>query len=188
MIVVISFHFQVFPTRDSSSWIQKTTPSVTVWRWCRVPCPSPATWRETRHTATRSCVTPGTLQAEGTFYTHNNVFTSAETLTCFPHRPLPRGSYVVHVKVDGLAIPDSKICWGRPSWCSFYVSSTVWLLHQVVPCSQVWIVHTCFCFPVSPQSVWYRTPTVSDVDRVSGPPGTGLTSSPLVVTSDQFEF
>lgn len=50
---------QVLPRRDSFSWIQKMTILATLWLWCPAPCPSPVTWKETRLTATRSCVTAG---------------------------------------------------------------------------------------------------------------------------------
>lgn len=50
---------QVLLRNNNSNWIQKMTRLGTVWLWCPVPCPFPAMWKETPHTATRSSATPG---------------------------------------------------------------------------------------------------------------------------------
>ncbi|XP_053190049.1 fibrocystin-L-like [Scomber japonicus] len=61
-------------------------------------------------------------------------------------RPLPKDQYVVRVSVDGVPIPDSKICGGsiKSYHCSIY-------------------------------TVWYRTPTISSLSPLSGPPGSVVT-------------
>ncbi|XP_030003203.1 fibrocystin-L-like [Sphaeramia orbicularis] len=66
-------------------------------------------------------------------------------ITCYT-RPMPDGQYVAHVIVDGVPIPDSKICRGsyKPYHCSIYVA-------------------------------WYRTPTIYSVTPVSTLPGSVLT-------------
>ncbi|XP_062266639.1 PKHD1 like 1, tandem duplicate 1 [Platichthys flesus] len=68
--------------------------------------------------------------------------THGNQIMCYT-RASPQAWYVVHVTVDGVAIPDSKICGGRHNHCNFY-------------------------------SVWWRTPSITSVTPVSGPPGTIL--------------
>ncbi|XP_024857831.1 fibrocystin-L isoform X2 [Kryptolebias marmoratus] len=67
--------------------------------------------------------------------------THGNQILCYT-RIMPEGQYVVHVAVDGVSIPDSKICNGyyKPYHCSLYV-------------------------------VWYRTPTISSLSPLSGLPG-----------------
>ncbi|KAM9839131.1 PKHD1 like 1, tandem duplicate 1 [Aulostomus maculatus] len=71
--------------------------------------------------------------------------THSNQIMCYT-RALPSAQFVVHVSVDGVPIPDSRICRGsyKPWHCSL--------------------------FPV-----WYRTPTITALTPVSGPPGTLVT-------------
>ncbi|XP_044191170.1 PKHD1 like 1, tandem duplicate 1 [Thunnus albacares] len=71
--------------------------------------------------------------------------THSNQIMCYT-RPMPNGQYVVRVSVDGVPIPDSKICNGdhKPYHCSIY-------------------------------TVWYRTPSIYSLSPVSGPPGTVVT-------------
>ncbi|KAJ8334859.1 hypothetical protein SKAU_G00404980 [Synaphobranchus kaupii] len=50
--------------------------------------------------------------------------THGNQITCYT-RPMPYGTYVVRVTVDGVPIPKSHICNGAnsPYWCSFYWST-----------------------------------------------------------------
>ncbi|XP_071356429.1 PKHD1 like 1, tandem duplicate 1 [Trachinotus anak] len=68
--------------------------------------------------------------------------THGNQILCYT-RPMPRDQYVVHVSVDGVPIPDSNIC--RGAYKSYHCSF---------------------------YTVWYRTPTISSLSPVSGPPGT----------------
>uniref|UniRef100_A0A672GVH9 Polycystic kidney and hepatic disease 1 (autosomal recessive)-like 1 n=1 Tax=Salarias fasciatus TaxID=181472 RepID=A0A672GVH9_SALFA len=71
--------------------------------------------------------------------------THGNQIMCYT-RPMPQNKYVVHVSVDGVPIPNAKICRGAYGHyhCSFY-------------------------------TVWYRTPTIDSVSPVTGPPGTIVT-------------
>ncbi|XP_042290990.1 PKHD1 like 1, tandem duplicate 1 [Thunnus maccoyii] len=71
--------------------------------------------------------------------------THSNQIMCYT-RPMPNGQYVVRVSVDGVPIPDSKICNGdhKPYHCSIY-------------------------------TVWYRTPSIYSLSPISGPPGTVVT-------------
>lgn len=146
--------FKVLLRRNSSNWILKMTSSVTVWPWCQLPCQSLVMWRETQHMATRSCVIPGSQQAKDIFTKFAMIIPKFSTLKwwlwnqssnllhftilnlkcviiVFVHRrPMPSGRYVVHVSVDGVPIPDSKICRGYTTsyHCSFFVSKTSFIL------------------------------------------------------------
>lgn len=100
----------------------------------------------------------------------------------FHHRPMPNDHYMVHVSVDGVPIPEENRCFGpyKVHHCGFYVSLQQ-IQHRhwsVTPCTQAWIyltVSLCLVFN-SAQTVWYRTPTISSLSPVSGPPGTVFTS------------
>lgn len=89
---------------------------------------------------------------------------------------MPQDSYMVRISVDGEPFPDSAICGGvyKHYHCSFYVSyqQTQHLCHhfQVNKVSHTSYISYCN----SPQTVWYRTPTIQSVSPVSGPPGTAL--------------
>uniref|UniRef100_A0A8D3BAM2 PKHD1 like 1, tandem duplicate 2 n=1 Tax=Scophthalmus maximus TaxID=52904 RepID=A0A8D3BAM2_SCOMX len=67
--------------------------------------------------------------------------THGNQILCYT-RPMPYGQYVAHVNVNGVPIPDSKICRGayKPHHCSIF-------------------------------AVGYRTPSITDVIQDSGLPG-----------------
>ncbi|XP_038580507.1 PKHD1 like 1, tandem duplicate 1 [Micropterus salmoides] len=71
--------------------------------------------------------------------------THGNKITCYT-RAMPSDQYVVHVNVDGVPIPDSNICRGA---------------YKPYQCS----IYTRT----------YRTPTISSLSPVSGPPGTLVT-------------
>ncbi|CAL8298854.1 unnamed protein product [Lota lota] len=68
-------------------------------------------------------------------------------------RPMPADQYVVHVSIDGVPIPDERICRGgyKPYSCSLYTR-------------------------------WYRTPTIQSISPTTGPPGTVVTITGLIFT------
>ncbi|GLD59380.1 fibrocystin-L [Lates japonicus] len=71
--------------------------------------------------------------------------THGNQILCYT-RPMPNDHYMVHVSVDGVPIPEENRCFGP------------------------YKVHHCGFY-----SVWYRTPTISSLSPVSGPPGTLVT-------------
>ncbi|XP_044027924.1 LOW QUALITY PROTEIN: PKHD1 like 1, tandem duplicate 1 [Siniperca chuatsi] len=71
--------------------------------------------------------------------------THGNKILCYT-RAMPNDQYVVRVSVDGVPIPDSNICRG------------------------VYKSQQCSIF-----TVWFRTPTISSLSPVSGPPGTLVT-------------
>ncbi|KAM3858592.1 fibrocystin-L-like [Diretmus argenteus] len=79
--------------------------------------------------------------------------THGNQILCYT-RALPSGQYFVHVSVDGVPIPDSKICRGqyRPYHCSIY-------------------------------AVWWRTPTITSLAPFSGLPGTLVTVRGRILTN-----
>ncbi|KAJ8334855.1 hypothetical protein SKAU_G00404940 [Synaphobranchus kaupii] len=78
--------------------------------------------------------------------------THGNQITCYT-RPMPYGTYVVRVTVDGVPIPQSRICNGAnsPYWCTFY-----------------------------PQP--YHSPTITSVTPTSGLPGALVTVRGRIVT------
>ncbi|XP_045915057.1 PKHD1 like 1, tandem duplicate 1 [Micropterus dolomieu] len=74
-------------------------------------------------------------------------------LYSFINKAMPSDWYVVHVSVDGVPIPDSNICWGA---------------YKPYQCS----IYT----------YTYRTPTISSLTPVSGPPGTLVTLRGMIFT------
>uniref|UniRef100_UPI003AACF14E PKHD1 like 1, tandem duplicate 1 n=1 Tax=Centroberyx gerrardi TaxID=166262 RepID=UPI003AACF14E len=79
--------------------------------------------------------------------------THSNQIMCYT-RAMPSDQYVAHVSVDGVPIPDSRICRGayKPYHCSIY-------------------------------TLWYRTPTIASVSPVSGPPGTLVTLRGRIYTN-----
>ncbi|XP_050924319.1 LOW QUALITY PROTEIN: PKHD1 like 1, tandem duplicate 1 [Lates calcarifer] len=71
--------------------------------------------------------------------------THGNQILCYT-RPMPNDHYMVHVSVDGVPIPEENRCFGP------------------------YKVHHCGFY-----TVWYRTPTISSLSPVSGPPGTLVT-------------
>lgn len=62
--------------------------------WCQTPGRSPATWRETQHTATRSCVTPGSLQAQSSeLIEHISYLRSTNVSSCIYFQSVPWQSH-----------------------------------------------------------------------------------------------
>uniref|UniRef100_A0A8C4EZ61 PKHD1 like 1, tandem duplicate 2 n=1 Tax=Dicentrarchus labrax TaxID=13489 RepID=A0A8C4EZ61_DICLA len=72
--------------------------------------------------------------------------THGNQILCYTRYAMPSDQYVVRVSVDGVPIPDSNIC--RGAYKSYHCS-----------------IYT----------VWYRTPTISTLSPVTGPPGTLVT-------------
>ncbi|KAI3358131.1 hypothetical protein L3Q82_003134 [Scortum barcoo] len=89
--------------------------------------------------------------------------THGNQIMCYT-RAMPSGRYMIHVSVDGVPIPDSNLCSGAYTvyYCSFYVSFLMQhLIHKTVE---------------------YRTPTITSLNPVSGPPGTLVTVRGLIFT------
>lgn len=62
--------------------------------WCQTPGRSLATWRETQHTATRSCVTPGSLQAQSSeLIEHISYLRSTNVSSCIYFQSVPWQSH-----------------------------------------------------------------------------------------------
>lgn len=78
--------------------------------------------------------------------------THSTQIMCYT-RSMPHDHYMVRVSVDGVPIPESVTCSGR---------------HKVHHCSYY--------------TVWYRTPSITSINPVSGPPGTVVTIRGLIWT------
>ncbi|KAM9340526.1 fibrocystin-L-like [Symphorus nematophorus] len=78
--------------------------------------------------------------------------THGKQIMCYT-RPMPKDQYVVRVSVDGVPFPDKSICKGH------------------------YKAHWCSFF-----TVWWRTPTITSLSPVSGPPGTLVTLRGLIYT------
>lgn len=144
-----------------------------MWRWCQTHCPSPATWSGTRLTWTRFCATPGAdTPVQRSSSPETLQVTRLKSVLFLCHRKMPEDQYVVRVTVDGVPIPDSRICNGyyKPYYCSLYVSL---LLIDLT----AFFRFLCELFVWNSQVVWYRTPTISSLSPLSGLPGTSLTAS-----------
>ncbi|KAL7883798.1 hypothetical protein SRHO_G00014560 [Serrasalmus rhombeus] len=73
-------------------------------------------------------------------------------ITCYT-RAMPEDDYEVHVKVDGVPIPASSVCWGIKwyYWCTFYTR-------------------------------WYNTPSIHKTTPLTGLPGTLVTLQGRIMT------
>ncbi|XP_036421459.1 fibrocystin-L-like [Colossoma macropomum] len=73
-------------------------------------------------------------------------------ITCYT-RAMPEDNYEVRVKVDGIPIPASSVCWGIPwyYWCNFYTRS-------------------------------YNTPSIHKITPLTGLPGTLVTLQGRIIT------
>ncbi|XP_068431576.1 PKHD1 like 1, tandem duplicate 1 [Clinocottus analis] len=78
--------------------------------------------------------------------------THGTRITCYT-RAMPHGQYTVRVSVDGVPIPDARVCRGalKSYYCSVY-------------------------------SVWYRTPSITSMSPASGPPGSLVTIQGMIFT------
>ncbi|XP_033493349.2 PKHD1 like 1, tandem duplicate 1 [Epinephelus lanceolatus] len=79
--------------------------------------------------------------------------THGNRITCYT-RPMPNDHYMVRVSVDGVPIPNSNLCNGVPNSGS------------------------CSFY-----TVWYRTPTITKLSPLSGPPGTVVTVRGRIYTN-----
>ncbi|CAL8373451.1 unnamed protein product [Boreogadus saida] len=77
--------------------------------------------------------------------------THGRQIMCYT-RAMPEDTYLVHVSVDGVPIPDNKVCRGWGIWdCSLYTR-------------------------------WWQTPTIQSISPTTGPPGTVVTITGRIFT------